>query len=1127
MVDGAWRADFVPNMIDVPLGNSGVTVTIVQLETGGYSLNGEMITADTTHTLDNGATYGVGLGADGTPMAVYIPSTVTVALGMHGGEIILTLAEDQMTYMRDGAVFMTGTVVMSNDREYTVSMVDGTWMAEFNKPMPMVALGNSGMTVTLIQDEAMGWWLDPETPIADGDTYTSGANNYTMTLADGVWTATFAPQSQSVMLGMSGESVMVTQMDEAGNYGIDGMAIESGGTHTSGANNYTLMMAGGVWTATFAPQSQSVMLGMSGESVMVMQMDEAGNYGINGEAIESGGTHTSGANNYTLMMADGVWTATFAPKMMDATLGMSGEMVTVEQVEAGGYMYNGMMVGDGAYAEASNGARYTLVMGDDGMIMGVYMAHSVDVMLGDLGGTIKLFLQEDQMTWIREGETEAFTTGTQVTVEVNGVMNTYTVTMDAETSMWSAVYVPYMPSPVDLGTSGAMLTLTRDEMGGWWKEVDGEQIALSTGDTHAHTSEDGFNGNMYRLTYGEDGWMAEYVPTTMEISGTGLTASRNEDSTTGYTVVGETETLTAAGTGTIVVGMHERYRVTMDADSGELMGTRFDLASKPNTEYLVGTTRAEDTTATPPVTAGTAVVENLGAQSTVNVAGGTTLLIQAGGEKFSVKTLLEAGKDSRSGTNFVVEALKKIQDRHDDLETLIDVLDAAADRLPAGALTAQVTAARTFVNNELRKIFGRNDATTPEDPYAYVDATKPEDALAEIAAVITALSSVGGFQAATKKDSGGILEVESLAAAAAATAFNANKSEATATLGFTGSTRYGALTKQDRTNARAKLADDARVAFAYSTMAETARTAHVQTSGVATYSGGTRAVLGDKLYSGDISIQVRFRSNKVSGLVTNLTNIDTGDAWVHLYGAVESIVLPEANLLTTGKWSAGKGDPENPAAATDPTASITYRPQAGSPRPTSTMATFDGRLLGTGGKAGSEVAGGWSLNALGLYAGFGAVRGADTPGQTTTPDNGGTVKAKSFGLANAAGTLAGGKLTLKATGKKNIVVDLVTEFGRQGTVQSLGGTQFITTVLAEVKKQRGILATLQGLSTRSDGVHRPGNRRLHGRDNSTRRRREARCRWYDLHEPCRSVCHGPNNVNRARGRQRQGTPEAG
>ena len=296
MEDGAWTATFAPAMHEVPLGSSGDSVTIVQMEAGGFSLNGDAITADTTAMASNGATYGVALGADG-PMVVYIPSSVTVMLGDLGGELMLTLAEDQMTYMRDGAEFTTGTVVMANERSYTVTMGEGGWMADFNKPMVDVALGESGNTITLIQDEMRGWWYAPGEEANDGDTYMMDANNYSLMLSD-----------------------------------------------------------------------------------------------------------------------DGMWTATFEPNMMDVMLGMSGESITVTQEEAGGYSYNGMMIGDGAYAMAMNGAAYSLMMGEDGTIMASYMSDPVPVMLGTEGGTIMLVLQEDQMTWHKDGA--VFMSGDQVMVSV-------------------------------------------------------------------------------------------------------------------------------------------------------------------------------------------------------------------------------------------------------------------------------------------------------------------------------------------------------------------------------------------------------------------------------------------------------------------------------------------------------------------------------------------------------------------------------------------------------------------------------------------------------------------------------------------------------------------------------------
>ena len=318
-------------------------------------------------------------------------------------------------------------------------MGEGGWMAEFNKPMQMdVALGGSGNTITLIQDEQRGWWYyvddDPsDNPANNGDTYMMGANNYSMMLAD-----------------------------------------------------------------------------------------------------------------------DGTWTATFEPNMMDVTLGASGESITVTQVEAGGYMYNGMMIGDGAYAQASNNAAYSLMMGEDGTITASYMSDPVSVMLGTEGGTIMLVLQEDQMTWHKDGE--VFMSGGEVMVMFDDRTNTYTVTMDMETGMWSAEYVHYIAT-IDLGTSGETQDLIRDEMGVWWTDEDN---AFSSGGTVMSS-----NGNSYTLTYTDEGWSAVFVPVTMAIMGTDLTAVANENDG-GYTIEGlADQTLDDNGMGDVMTA-DANYRVHMD-----------------------------------------------------------------------------------------------------------------------------------------------------------------------------------------------------------------------------------------------------------------------------------------------------------------------------------------------------------------------------------------------------------------------------------------------------------------------------------------------------------------------------------------------------------------------------------
>ena len=134
-------------------------------------------------------------------------------------------------------------------------------------------------------------------------------------------------------------------------------------------------------------------------------------------------------------------------------------------------------------------------------------------MLGTEGGTITLVLQEDQMTWLLEDETEPFTSGRVIRIESIG--NTYTVTL-GEDDVWTAVFNE-VEVTVDLGTSGDVVTLIRDEMGGWrtgFRDADPSR-------RHAHR---GRTATSTGLTFEGGEWIDTYIPVTKEIPGTGLTA---------------------------------------------------------------------------------------------------------------------------------------------------------------------------------------------------------------------------------------------------------------------------------------------------------------------------------------------------------------------------------------------------------------------------------------------------------------------------------------------------------------------------------------------------------------------------------------------------------------------------
>ena len=307
LAEGMWTATFAPKSMDVMLGASGESVMVTQVEAGGYMLpDGMMVGPDARHAASNGAMYSVMMAEDGTIMASYVASMVTIMLGEHGGELMLTLAEDQMTYLLDGEAFMSGTEHMSNDRTYLVTQAeDGSWSAAFVMPMATVTLGGSEDTVTLTQNEDMSWMdAEGEAVVTDQMHATDDGRNYQLVLADGAWTATFMPNTMTVNLGTSGDSRMLTQL-EAGGYTFDGLEggratmdtttmAENGGTYQYGYGEDGSPMF------TYVPDSHVVMLGANGGMITLMLQEDRMTWHRDGEAFTSGMEVTAEAMGYTV-----------------------------------------------------------------------------------------------------------------------------------------------------------------------------------------------------------------------------------------------------------------------------------------------------------------------------------------------------------------------------------------------------------------------------------------------------------------------------------------------------------------------------------------------------------------------------------------------------------------------------------------------------------------------------------------------------------------------------------------------------------------------------------------------------------------------------------------------------------
>ena len=716
---------------------------------------------------------------------------------------------------------------------------------------------------------------------------------------------------------------------------------------------------------------------------------------------------------YTVMISDdGMFSAEYVmPPALSIPLGTSGSAIEVMRNEDGTFSANGEVITAETMVTAENGNVYAAVLSPEGVPVSVmHVAAMQDVMLGELGGTVKLTQAED-MSW-RLGETPV--ADGYVHTHANG--NMYALMMDAE-GMWSAMYQK-VEVMVSLGTQGSV-TLERAEDMSWWLGSEAVDVA-------SEVMSD--SGNTYTLWYTDGVWSAQFEPESMMIEGTGLVATTKEDRS-GYNVDGED--LPATGTGDLATSMGT-YRVTMM--DGALMGVRLDPVAIDNATRF----RTHGLTAFPTI---------LGDEDdTEDVNEGMTAL-RIAGENHPFSALLGSGMSEKQGDNYVAKAREELVEIRARIESVLDVFEKESDketqvRLLWGTVKTDPdpdineTARRTNVRDTLENVFGRiagfseNTAEEGEDPDWMPKEYTPdiEDALSEIDGLIMALSSVDSLAAALEDDGVlGELDVDDKGKTAEFI-FDATKSESSVSYGMTGMTRYGAIYKRTRSsavsnpgykftpnddfvdetneslgkkdwlgadseNSKGSDADfDELGAFAFGVTDETVRAARVASVGNAFYEGGTLAVDRDGThYSGDISIRVKFSTEDVDGLITNLRSAD-GEPWQHLFADVSSISLPTAGLNRTAQFNSAA----NPNSGI---ATISYALRAGSRGTEQEMrSSWSGRLL-TGEEEGDHVVGQWyvGLNPDGfsyLAGGFGAERVADEPDNRPALDDGTEAKAK-------------------------------------------------------------------------------------------------------------------------------------
>ena len=755
------------------------------------------------------------------------------------------------------------------------------------------------------------------------------------------------------------------------------------------------------------------------------------------------------------------------PPALSIPLGTSGSSVDVVKEENGTFSINGETITAETRVTAENGNVYRALLSPEGMPIGVdHVAAMQDVMLGSLGGTITLTQSEDK-SWMLGDIT---VTDGYVHTAANG--NMYALMMDAD-GMWSGMYQEVMVT-VALGTRGSV-TLTRSEDMSWW--LGSESVMNGSMVNSA-------NGNEYMLSMSDGDWTAMFQPVSMMIEGTGLTAMTREGDD--MYDVGDA-TLPASGVGDVTVDGAMYHVWMMD---GALMGARFDKAIDGDTDYKV-----KLTSALPYLSANDSTTAANELRTHLVITGDN----DSGMGMFSFGDLLGSGMASSEGKLFVDQAVTTIEKVRADVDALL-----ALDTKPAGLDTILETQ-WSKLESALDNIFGTNSAAADAaDRTSAVrqDAPREEDILDAIDDVLDALASEANFVAATHddRDNRGVFKTTELGTGKAADTFNRLTWTAAATMGMTGSTRYGTVIRKSSTNAKSDPTTEDFGAFAYSTMQETARTADVVApTGIASYSGGTEAISGaGKTYSGTMELQVRFSAELVSGVVRGLEDAD-GMPWQHNFADVDRIILDDAKLRRNGTWV-------NLASRATQNGTVFYTANSGLLRPVDGIAnTLAGRLLGRGADAGSEAVGVWSVgdpdstgSASYLAGGFGVMHVADTARPLPSGDDGSAattqlftqvadvdpnmssakiadgmleVKGRRFGWAGRQGATAPTYQALGTTGDETLITakfNLAEMAAASGTAKTLNGPKHIDAAIAVITAQRDQLSILKGLDDRTD-----------------------------------------------------------
>ena len=829
----------------------------------------------------------VGCGGDGgttsTPPPApppFQPQSVPVTLGESGGTVTLMTTQAGGYTLNGQALASGATVTGEGDREYVLTLASGAWTAAYQVPEHSVTLGMSGETVTITQAEDRTYMVG-EAALGDGNTWTaSNGNMYRISAGtSGMLQAEYvAPDPEDVALGQSDETIQLQRL-ESGQYTLDGQLFISGEVLAlaDGRRFRFTRTIDGMWMAEFMPPPPvTVQLGTTSMTVLLTML-ETGGYAIAGEAIQSGQVRTVNDRSYRFTQAaGGGWSAAFVSETVRVPLGSQGSSIQITTLETGGFNYQGSTVSSGQSITV-NGNQYRVTYGN-GRWVGEFVPETINVSVSGTDITFPIVRQENGQ-YTHNGQ--PVETGDEIEVGDS----TYEISLD--NGRWSASTVAGPILIVRAGTRGDFITLYRTSTGGYADEsgrtVREGSIVRTEG------------GVRYVLILSNNEWSSRiYFPSTGGTGGTG----GGTDGTGGDT---------GGGTPVVVEALEDAFA-----------------------EGFLGVVRGVDVTSSDPTPAGLLTVEQDDAED--------------------VSYSQYEGNGAVQSQTFVSDARRVLEEIANDVRPLVEGSEPEKD-VARILLQSKWPAAQEALNKLFSDAFAKGEDIL-QGFTGNAERIDEEDALEDLDDLIEVLSSESNFEDEFRSGGkfgrlGDLSDLED----SADEIYNA--SSGAIALGATDNTRFGVVVDPVGATAQEVVAGSTATftvkPFGYSPLDEVGASS-LPVRGTGRYTGRTFAAdrASGEVFDGGIELLVSFGTEKITAMITNLESTADNDPWRFDGRDVEQIDL-EANDIKADGFSS---TPQQNAADN---AEVTLD---GSRFSREADHTFSGKFVGN---SGEEVFGLWSI----------------------------------------------------------------------------------------------------------------------------------------------------------------------